>query len=432
MLTGDKFDTAVQIATACAMRKPNGLLVEITANDIEEMHSNLKVCQLKCKRYSTGESGDGYFDSNDVCLVIRGDRLDLALDDYNKKDFIKLIISAKSVVCCRFTPLQKAQIVGLVKDEGHMTLAIGDGGNDVSMIQKAHIGVGIRGKEGLQAARAADYQINYFRYLKRLLLVHGHYSIRRTGFISEYSYYKSLLFCLFQVMYGFYTGFSGNSIFNGGCITAYNMLLFFPIVSFCLDKDLDHNYLMDHPYAYTHTALGHDFNWRTFSRWIIRAVIQGLVIFFCSIAAFSSNYSATSGYAVDYDVLGYVVFFAYLWTQSITLVIELKYIAKINITAIWGFHFLALLIMFASSLVRSFDSLSPYYAGYVSLLDPILWLTNVLVTVFAIFPVILEKYVSFNYSPTIIQKLYAASILKKYDLPSSTIQQAVTPEADTL
>jgi phospholipid-translocating ATPase len=88
----------------------------------------------------------------------------------------------EGVICCRVSPLQKALIVRLVKDGlGSMTLAIGDGANDVSMIQAADVGVGISGEEGLQAANSSDYAIAQFRFLKKLLLVHGHWSYARNG-----------------------------------------------------------------------------------------------------------------------------------------------------------------------------------------------------------------------------------------------------------
>lgn len=88
----------------------------------------------------------------------------------------------EGVICCRVSPLQKALIVRLVKDGlGSMTLAIGDGANDVSMIQAADVGIGISGEEGLQAANSSDYAIAQFRFLKKLLLVHGHWSYARNG-----------------------------------------------------------------------------------------------------------------------------------------------------------------------------------------------------------------------------------------------------------
>lgn len=70
-------------------------------------------------------------------------------------------MQANSVICCRVSPKQKADVVSLAKKQGkYITLSIGDGANDVSMILEAHIGVGIRGKEGTQAVRSADYAIS--------------------------------------------------------------------------------------------------------------------------------------------------------------------------------------------------------------------------------------------------------------------------------
>lgn len=116
-------------------------------------------------------------------VVISGKQLAAALQEtYGRRDaFARLAMQANTVICCRTSPAQKAAVVKLMKQQGKMTLAIGDGGNDVHMIQEAHIGVGIAGKEGLQAARASDYTTVRFRFLKRLLLVHGRYSYKRTS-----------------------------------------------------------------------------------------------------------------------------------------------------------------------------------------------------------------------------------------------------------
>ena len=101
-----------------------------------------------------------------------------------------------SVVCCRVSPLQKALVTGLVKDSGRTTLAIGDGANDVGMIQAAHIGVGISGQEGMQAVMASDFAFAQFRYLERLLLVHGRYNYKRIAKMVTYFFYKNLAFGL--------------------------------------------------------------------------------------------------------------------------------------------------------------------------------------------------------------------------------------------
>lgn len=127
---------------------------------------------IKSQR-STGEQ-------EDIALIIDGKSLKFALEKPINKVFLELAILCKAVICCRVSPLQKALVVKLVKkNQQSILLAIGDGANDVSMIQAAHVGVGISGVEGLQAARSADVAISQFRYLKKLLLVHGSWSYQR-------------------------------------------------------------------------------------------------------------------------------------------------------------------------------------------------------------------------------------------------------------
>ena len=133
-------------------------------------------------------------------VIVRGVTLALLLaDDVASEEFAELCLAASTVIACRVTPKQKARVVALAKDRKQLTLAIGDGGNDVGMIQEAHVGVGLAGREGLQAARAADYALGRFRFLGRLLLVHGRYAYKRTAWIAQYSFYKSLIICVFQV-----------------------------------------------------------------------------------------------------------------------------------------------------------------------------------------------------------------------------------------
>nr|GMD55600.1 Phospholipid-transporting ATPase 2 [Ipomoea batatas]GMD57152.1 Phospholipid-transporting ATPase 2 [Ipomoea batatas] len=116
------------------------------------------------------------------------------------------------------------------------------------MIQQADIGVGISGREGLQAARAADYSIAKFRFLKRLILIHGRYSYNRTAFLSQYSFYKSLLICFIQIFFSFISGVSGTSLFNSVSLMAYNVFYTsVPVLVSVLDKDLSERTVMQHP-----------------------------------------------------------------------------------------------------------------------------------------------------------------------------------------
>lgn len=111
---------------------------------------------------------------------------------------IKLTDMLGVVLACRVSPKQKGDIVDLVKHRhpGKNTLAIGDGANDVSMIMQAHVGVGIAGLEGMQAARASDFAIGQFKFLKPLLFVHGREAYRRNADLVCYAFYKNIMYVI--------------------------------------------------------------------------------------------------------------------------------------------------------------------------------------------------------------------------------------------
>ena len=138
--------------------------------------------------------------------------------------FLQVGCKCHTVICSRVTPGQKALIVDWVKTkENAITLAIGDGANDVSMIKKAHIGIGVEGQEGMQAVLNSDYSIAQFHYLKRLLLLHGHWSYHRMSFFLRYFFYKNFAFSLMQFWFAMYCGFSAQSVYDNIFITFYNM-----------------------------------------------------------------------------------------------------------------------------------------------------------------------------------------------------------------
>lgn len=173
---------------------------------------------------NSGPQDPNHFDG--FGLLITGQALGHVLTDKLKLKFLELGTMCKAVVCCRVTPLQKAQVVELVMDnEKKITLAIGDGANDVSMIQskklqneknffferflpEAHIGVGISGQEGRQAVLSSDFAFGQFRYLERLLLVHGRWSYLRISKFLRYFFYKNFAFTLCHFWFAFFSGFS--------------------------------------------------------------------------------------------------------------------------------------------------------------------------------------------------------------------------------
>lgn len=139
-----------------------------------------------------------------MALIIDGKALTFALEKDIERLFFDLSVLCKAVVCCRVSPLQKALVVKCVKKfDNSILLAIGDGANDVSMIQAAHVGVGISGVEGLQAARSADFAISQFRFLRKLLLVHGAWAYQRLSKMIFYYFYKNIALYLTQFWVSF-------------------------------------------------------------------------------------------------------------------------------------------------------------------------------------------------------------------------------------
>ena len=175
--------------------------------------------------------------------MISGPALAHVLDDDDlSRRFLKLGRHSKVLIACRVSPLQKAQIVRLVRDNVKptpITLAIGDGANDVSMIQEAHVGVGISGKEGLQAVNNSDFAVAQFEFLRRLLLVHGRWNYRRVCKVILYSFYKNIAFVFVAFFYNFFSGWSGMSLYEGLMGSQYNLILALPIIAAgVFDKDV--------------------------------------------------------------------------------------------------------------------------------------------------------------------------------------------------
>lgn len=194
VLTGDRQETAINIGMSCKLVSEDMTLLIVNEESAPMTRDNIQK-----KLHAIRTQGDGAFAMETLALIIDGKSLTYALERDLEKDFLDLAVMCKAVICCRVSPLQKALVVKLVKR--HMKailLAIGDGANDVSMIQAAHIGVGISGMEGLQAARSADVSIAQFRYLRKLLLVHGAWSYQRISKTILYSFYKNITLYLTQ------------------------------------------------------------------------------------------------------------------------------------------------------------------------------------------------------------------------------------------
>ncbi|XP_041253270.1 phospholipid-transporting ATPase ID isoform X4 [Onychostruthus taczanowskii] len=240
VLTGDKQETAVNIGYSCKMLTDDMTEVfVVTGHTVLEVREELRKAREKmmdasrsvCNGFSYQEKLSSKLTSvleaiaGEYALVINGHSLAHALEADMEVEFLETACACKAVICCRVTPLQKAQVVELVKKyKKAVTLAIGDGANDVSMIKTAHIGVGISGQEGIQAVLASDYSFSQFKFLQRLLLVHGRWSYLRMCKFLCYFFYKNFAFTMVHFWFGFFCGFSAQTVYDQYFITLYNIV----------------------------------------------------------------------------------------------------------------------------------------------------------------------------------------------------------------
>ncbi|XP_077332109.1 phospholipid-transporting ATPase IK-like isoform X1 [Lithobates pipiens] len=421
MLTGDKQETAVNIAYSCNLISSDMQIVEETEirylleNDLNSMENNM-----------TGEQM-GQLSSNKA-LVVTGDFLLIMSGNIFQSDFItsyenqaeemsiwkklifflrrkeqtnykisqrtrKLVEMAcqyQSVICCRMTPKQKASIVQLVKTNKKVTtLAIGDGGNDVNMLKTAHIGVGVVGKEGLQAVLASDFAVAQFSYLQKLLFFHGRLSYIRFSKFLQYYHYKTFA-CLFQnVWYAFFNGFSVNAV-SDIWFLIFNTLLytFYPALYMgMMDKDVDSTTSLRHPHLY---IIGQKDKWlgfRIFAN-ILYGIYTSLVMFFLPYFAFYD--SAGPGGIFDHHVFVYTMSNIYFFA---TLAEAVLAIASWSVFAFLSFG-ISLVSYFVISYVTTLQSAyqtSMQYFNYlgamVNSIDSVyMWLILLLGVLVSIIP----------------------------------------------
>ncbi|XP_061842887.1 phospholipid-transporting ATPase VD isoform X2 [Nerophis lumbriciformis] len=291
VLTGDKQETAINIAYACRLLCPQDQLLTANCDSKEACVALLEELkgEVECsaERASTKTpQGSGF------SLVIDGRTLDWALQEEAKSCFLEVTKSCKAVICCRSTPLQKSHVVRLVRDQLKvMTLAVGDGANDVSMIQVADVGVGISGQEGMQAVMSSDFAISRFKHLSRLLLVHGHWCFSRLANMILYFIYKNVMFVNLLFWYQFFCGFSGSVMTNSWVLIFFN--LFFtsvpPLVYGVLDKDTPADRLMRSPELYRSLHASQASASCVFWLTVLDAFYQSLVCFFLPYFAYAGS-----------------------------------------------------------------------------------------------------------------------------------------------
>ena len=276
MLTGDKIETAITIAISTGIKSARqGVFIMKELTDLMEITNKLNT-------FSRFE---------DHVLVIDGTTLDVALNSCYRL-FFESTSKAPSVVCCRCSPTQKAQITeGIKTVTKKKTCAIGDGGNDVGMIQAADVGIGLEGKEGKQAALAADYSILKFRYMNKLLLWHGRLSYKRSAVMAHFVIHRGLIISFIQAFFSIVFYDLSISIYNGILILGYTTLFtFFPVFSLVFDRDIDAKRALNHPPLYKSLQKGRELNLKNFFIWLWISIYQAAVIMLLSLYLFDNSY----------------------------------------------------------------------------------------------------------------------------------------------
>lgn len=371
----------------------------------QQFHSPMLNPNTKLMPHRTvGGMATGTGGKRELSLVVEGSTLTHLLRPACKARFLQLSLEAHTVICCRVTPQQKAQVVELVKHgvsgvaggkQERTTLAIGDGGNDVSMIQSASVGVGLVGREGLQASRASDFSLAKFRFLAKLILVHGRWSYRRTAFIAHYCFHKSLFLAFMQIFFAFFSGFAGTSFFDSFALASYNVLFTaLPILFYSLDKDINEQNLLLNPQLYHETQNGRFINTFTLLYWFVRSFAQSAIVFFCVIML--SHNHAANGRPSDWISISNMAYGACVIVQTLTIFLESNQLTFINQIVIWG----TVVVYFAAMLIL--DVALPSFNGVMTGLfsDPVFWFGLILAVCAAILPIIALRFIMITWFPT--------------------------------
>ncbi|CAK9144451.1 unnamed protein product [Ilex paraguariensis] len=438
VLTGDKQETAISIGLSSKLLTADMSQIVINGNSENECRKLLsdakaKYCvksancpdrNIKCKnndendylgvpvdtklsillqQHAGEEEGSA---SAPLALIIDGNSLVYILEKDLESELFDLATSCRAVLCCRVAPLQKAGIVDLVKSRtDDLTLAIGDGANDVSMIQMADVGVGICGQEGRQAVMASDFAMGQFRFLKRLLLVHGHWNYQRVGYLVLYNFYRNAVFVLMLFWYILCTAFSTTSALTDWSSVLYSVVYTSlpTIVIGILDKDLSHKTLLQHPKLY---GVGHrqeSYNMHLFWIMMFDTLWQSLVLFYIPLFTYKES-------TIDIWSMGS------LWTIAVVVLVNMhlamdiqRWVLYTHI-AIWG----SIVITFACVVVLDSIPMFPNYGTIYHLAkSPTYWLSILLITVLALLPRFFFKVMHQTFWPSDIQIAREAEIMRK-------------------
>ncbi|XP_058294283.1 phospholipid-transporting ATPase IC isoform X2 [Hylobates moloch] len=335
-----------------------------------------------------------------------------AKKEQRQKNFVDLACECSAVICCRVTPKQKAMVVDLVKRyKKAITLAIGDGANDVNMIKTAHIGVGISGQEGMQAVMSSDYSFAQFRYLQRLLLVHGRWSYIRMCKFLRYFFYKNFAFTLVHFWYSFFNGYSAQTAYEDWFITLYNVLYTsLPVLLMgLLDQDVSDKLSLRFPGLYIVGQRDLLFNYKRFCVSLLHGVLTSMILFFIPLGAYLQTVGQDGEAPSDYQSFAVTIASALAITVNFQIGLDTSYWTFVNAFSIFGSIALYFGIMFDfhSAGIHVLFPSAFQFTGTASnaLRQPYIWLTIILTVAVCLLPVVAIRFLSMTIWPSESDKI---------------------------
>uniref|UniRef100_A0A7N8YDV1 Phospholipid-transporting ATPase n=1 Tax=Mastacembelus armatus TaxID=205130 RepID=A0A7N8YDV1_9TELE len=315
VLTGDKQETAINIGYSCRLVTHGMSLIIVNEDSLDATRATLTA--------HCSSLGDSLRKENELALVIDGQTLKYALSFELRQAFLDLALSCKAVICCRVSPLQKSEIVDMVKKHVKaITLAIGDGANDVGMIQTAHVGVGISGNEGMQATNSSDYSIAQFSYLEKLLLVHGAWSYNRVTKCILYCFYKNVVLYIIEVR-----------AFVSLC---YIFTALPPFTLGIFDRPCSQQNMLRFPQLYRITQNAEGFNTKVFWGHCINALIHSIILFWFPLKILEHDSPFSNGQGNDYLFVGNMVYTYVVVTVCLKAGMETTAWTRFSHLAVWG------------------------------------------------------------------------------------------------
>ncbi|KAL2340610.1 hypothetical protein Fmac_008550 [Flemingia macrophylla] len=420
ILTGDKMETAINIGFACSLLRQG--MKQITINsDTTETKSLEKLKDKSTAAAAIKESvlhqlkrgnellAESDQNSEALALIIDGKCLTYALEDDVKDLFLALAVNCASVICCRSSPKQKALVTRLVKIKTRSTtLAIGDGANDVGMLQEADIGIGISGVEGMQAVMSSDIAIAQFRFLERLLLVHGHWCYRRISSMICYFFYKNIAFGFTLFFYEIYASFSGQAAYNDWFLSLYNVFFTsLPAIALgVFDQDVSARLCLKFPLLYQEGVQNVLFGWKRILGWAFNGVLSATIIFFFCIKAMEDQAFRKGGEVADLEVLGVTMYTCVVWVVNCQMALSISYFTYLQHLFIWG----GILFWYIFLLVYGTMDPSLSTTAYKVLIEecapaPSYWLITLLVLVASLLPYFAYASIRMRFCPMFHQMI---------------------------